>query len=335
MAEVSTPGTHTVEEVAEFLDVNTFQVVKTLLYAADGEPVAALVRGDRELNEVKLKNALGCADLRLAEPEQVVAWTGAPVGFAGPVGLNVPRILADTELRTSTDYVAGANKADTHVRHLCLNRDVQAKIEYRDLRTITEKDPCPRCGGALTLPRGIEVGHVFKLGTKYSEALGARYLDENGKEQTIIMGCYGIGVSRVVAACIEQNHDDAGNVFPPPVAPYEAVVVCLDPKDEAIMHKAEEVAAILRRAGADVLLDDRDERPGVKFKDADLIGFPVQVVVGGKGLARGIVECKDRRTGEKSELALSDLERALVLWRKQVWCGWGLIEDDEDPLECR
>ncbi len=334
LTEVPTPGAHTVEEVAALLDVNPPQVIKTLLYDADGQPVAALVRGDRELNEIKLKNALGCAELRMASPEQVREWTGAPVGFAGPVGLGVARILADQELRTATDYVVGANKADAHFRHLCLGRDVAAKIEYRDLRTITAKDPCPRCSGPLGLPRGIEVGHVFKLGTKYSEALGARFLDEAGKERTTIMGCYGIGVTRVVAACIEQNHDEAGIVFPPPVAPFEAVVLCLDPKDETVLARAEEVAAALRAAGADVVLDDREERPGVKFKDADLIGFPLQCVVGGKGLARGVVECKDRRSGEKTELPVEHFAREVALWRRAVWCGWGLGAGD-GVEECR
>ena len=334
MEEVATPGTHTVEEVAEFLDVHKMQVVKTLLYDADGEAVAALVRGDRELNDIKLKNLLDCAELEMASEEQVKAWTGAPVGFAGPVGLKVKRIVADYELKGATGYVAGANKADTHVRHLCLGRDVDAEIEYADLRAITAEDPCPRCGAPLTMPKGIEVGHVFKLGTKYSKAMNATFLDVNGKEQTMIMGCYGIGVSRVVAACIEQNHDDDGNVFPPPVAPFEVAVLCLDPKKEEILGKAEEVYAAAVELGADVLLDDRDERPGVKFKDADLVGFPIQVVVGGKGVKKGIVEVKDRRSGEKSELPLEGFARHFAAWRQGVWCGWGLAESD-DIEACR
>ncbi|MBU1002848.1 MAG: proline--tRNA ligase [Proteobacteria bacterium] len=328
MVEVATPGTHTVEEVAEFLNVHSMQVIKTLLFDADGEAVAALVRGDRELNEVKFKNALGCAELVMASPEQVQEWTGAPVGFAGPVGLKVSRILADKELRGATDFVVGANKADTHVRHVDLGRDVGAKVQFLDLRVITVDDPCPHCGGQLSMPKGIEVGHVFKLGTKYSEAMQAKFLDANGREQLMIMGCYGIGVSRVVAACIEQNHDENGIVFPPPVAPFEAAVLCLDPKKEEILGKAEEIYNIIKSTGADTLLDDRDERPGVKFKDADLVGYPIQIVVGGKGILKGIVECKDRRTGEKIELGLDNFERDFVAWRRDVWCGWGLTDGD-------
>ncbi|NJB69385.1 prolyl-tRNA synthetase [Desulfobaculum xiamenense] len=332
--EVATPGKHTVEEVAEFLGVPAERLVKTLLYVVDGAPVAVLVRGDRELNEVKLKNALGAQEEPvMASPEQVVAWTGAPVGFAGPVGLKVERILADNELLAANDYVAGANKAETHILHLDLARD--AKIEtFTDLRMITESDPCPVCGGRIELTKGIEVGHVFKLGTKYSKSMNATFLDENGKEQTMIMGCYGIGVSRVVAACIEQNHDEDGIAFPPPIAPFEAVVLCLDPRKEDILGKAEEIYGMLRSWGMDVLLDDRDERPGVKFKDADLIGMPMQIVVGGKGLKNGIVEVKDRRSGEKSELSIENLERELLEWRKCVWAGWGLANCDETE-ECR
>lgn len=326
--EVDTPGAHTVEDVAKFLNIDTKGIVKTLLFDADGEPVAALVRGDRELNDIKLKNALDCEELEMATPEQVQEWSGAPVGFAGPVGLKVKRIFADNELLAGGDWVAGANKGETHIKHLSLSRDVEG-IEYADLRVITADDACPRCGGKLFLPKGIEVGHVFKLGTKYSEAMQAKFLDENGKEQVMIMGCYGIGVSRVVASCIEQNHDDGGIVFPPPIAPFEAAVLCLDAKKEAIMGKAEEIYETVRATGADVLLDDRAERPGVKFKDADLIGFPIQIVVGGKGVKNGIVECKDRRTGDKVELSLDNFEREFVAWRKDVWAGWGLGDSQD------
>lgn len=332
--EVATPDQHTVEEVAAFLGTTPQSIVKTLLYCVDGEGVAVLVRGDRELNEVKLKNALNAQEEpEMATPEQVREWTGAPVGFAGPVGLGVKRILADKELLAGTDYVAGANKADTHIKHLDLARD--AKVEmYTDLRVITEDDTCPRCGGSLMLTKGIEVGHVFKLGTKYSKALEATFLDENGKEQVMIMGCYGIGVSRVVAAAIEQNHDDDGIAFPPPVAPYEATVLCLDARKEDVLGKAEEIYEMLKGWGMDVLLDDRAERPGVKFKDADLMGMPMQIVVGGKGIKNGIVEVKDRRTGEKSEISLANLERELLEWRKSVWAGWNL-SDAMEPEQSR
>jgi len=321
MDEVSTPGMHTVEEVAAFLKLPASRILKTLIYVADGEPVAALVRGDRELNEVKFKNLLGAMDLELAGPEVVEKVSGAPVGFAGPAGLKVSRILADAELRLATDWAAGANKADAHVLHLDLVRD--AEIErYADLRVVTAQDPCPRCNGTLELTKGIEVGHVFKLGLKYSKAMQATYLDEDGKEQPMVMGCYGIGVSRIIAACIEQNHDDWGIVFPPSMAPCEAVVLCLDPKDADVMAKAEEVYARLQAMGVDAALDDRAERPGVKFKDADLVGFPMQLVIGGKGLGRGIMEAKDRRTGERAELPAEDFAQALADWRGQVLAGW-------------
>ncbi|BFR48835.1 proline--tRNA ligase [Nitratidesulfovibrio sp. HK-II] len=321
--EVATPGKHTVEDVCAFLGVPQTALVKTLILVADGKPVAALVRGDRELNDVKLKNLLKCDELELAAPELVQKVTGAPVGYAGPVGLNVERVFADHELLTSDGWIAGANKGDTHLRNVSLGRD--AKIErYADLRVITPADACPRCGQPIELTRGIEVGHVFKLGTKYSEPLKCTFLDEDGKEKVMIMGCYGIGVSRVVASCIEQNHDADGIVFPPPIAPYEAVLCCLDPKNGETLGKAEEFYAELKAQGVDVILDDRDERPGVKFKDADLVGMPLQLVVGGKGLARGIVEAKDRRTGEKTELPVEGFAEAFRTWRAAVRAGWGL-----------
>jgi len=321
--EVHTPDRHTVEEVCEFMNVPAAALIKTLLYVADGEPVAALVRGDRELNEAKLKNLLRADTLELASPEQVREWTGAPVGFAGPVGLGVKRLFADNELRLATDWITGANKADTHLRHVSLKRDTRLS-GYADLRMITEKDPCPRCSGTLELTRGIEVGHVFKLGTKYSEAMGCKFLDENGKEQVMLMGCYGIGVSRVVAACIEQNSDENGIVFPPPIAPFEVLLLNLDGKNDDVNARVDELYGAVQAAGCDVLMDDRNERPGVKFKDADLIGVPMQLVVGGKGLARGIVEAKDRRTGEKTELPVDGFAQAFAAWRRQVLQGWGL-----------
>ena len=321
--KVATPGIHTVEEVAAFLKVPVRRVVKTLLYVADGQPVAALVRGDRELNEVKLKNALKAQDVALASPEQVEAWTKAPVGFAGPVGLSsdvVKHILADRELAHDTDWVVGANAADAHLVHVDLDDDAFI-THYADLRSVTAGDPCPKCATGLGLTKGIEVGHVFKLGYKYSEAMKASILDEQGKDRLLYMGCYGIGVSRVVAACIEQNHDANGIKFPPALAPYEVAVVCLDMKGEP-MAKAEEIYAWLGANGVDAVLDDRDERPGVKFKDMDLMGFPMQVVVGGKGLARGVLEVKDRRTGEKNELPMEGFQEAFTAWRLKVLDGW-------------
>jgi len=323
LATVDTPAMHTVEQVAAFLSTPASKIVKTLLYDADGQAVAALVRGDRELNEIKLKNLLKATDLAMATPQQVEAWTSAPVGFAGPVGLKVDRILADNELMLAADYITGANQADAHHTHVNLARDV-AHIDYADLRTVTADDACPRCGAALGLTKGIEVGHVFKLGLKYSQAMNAIFLDENGREQHLVMGCYGIGVSRIVAACIEQNYDQNGIVFPPNMAPYEVLLVNLGFKEEATTAKAEQLYAQLTNAGVEVLLDDRDERPGVKFKDADLIGIPLQLVVGGKGLAKGVIEAKDRRTGERAELPVADFETAFAAFRAQVRAGWAL-----------
>ncbi|MCC8193549.1 MAG: proline--tRNA ligase [Deltaproteobacteria bacterium] len=302
-AAVATPGKHSVEEVAAFLGVAPEAVVKTILLNVDGTSVAALVRGDREVNLPKVKNLLRADEIAFASPEEVTAWTGAPVGFAGPVNLSVTRIIADRELALAEGWVVGANKNDTHLINVSLARDANV-TEYADIRVIAQGDPCPVCGGRLEFPRGIEVGHIFKLGTKYSEALHAVYLDENGKEQLVVMGCYGIGITRVLAACIEQNNDEAGIVFPPPVAPFHVNLLNLDPKNEAVTAKADELYTFFDAQGLEVLLDDRDERPGVKFKDADLIGIPMQLVIGGKGLARGVVEAKDRRTNEKTELPL-------------------------------
>lgn len=320
--EVFTPAQHTIEEVAEFLKADRKTIIKTILLDVDGKPVAALVRGDHELNEIKIKNRLKANDVRLASPEQVEAWTGAPVGFAGPVGLDMP-VIADNALNAREGWITGANKADAHFINVSLERDAKI-IEYADIRSIKPGEPCPRCNGPVETMRGIEVGHVFKLGLKYSEAMKATFLDENGKEQCIVMGCYGVGVSRVVAACIEQNHDENGIKFPPPVAPYEVTFACLDPAKPEIAARADAIYAFLQAEGLDVLLDDRDERPGVKFKDADLIGSPIQLVLGGKGFANGVIEAKDRRSGEKRELPLDGFEAAFRAWKTEVYAGWGM-----------
>lgn len=317
---VATPGAHSVEEVAAMLRVPATAIVKTMLFNVDGGTVAVLVRGDREVNDIKLKNLLNAQNVELAGAATVQSLTGAPVGFAGPVGLNVP-IYADLELQGATDYVTGANAADAHFRHVDLRRDA-AVTAWADLRVITAEDVCPHCGGRMELTRGIEVGHIFMLGLKYSEAMRAAFLDESGKEQLMIMGCYGIGVSRVAAAAIEQNHDENGIVFPPPLAPFECILLNLDPRNDEVTAKAEEIYAMLQGMGVDVLLDDREERPGVKFKDADLLGAPMQLVVGGKGLARGIVECKDRRSGEKGELSVEHIEEGFSQWAAAVRRGW-------------
>jgi prolyl-tRNA synthetase len=279
------------------------------------------VRGDRELNEIKFKSLLGAETLEFATPDQVLAWTGAPAGFAGPVGLadNV-RLYADLELAGGSDWVAGANKSDVHVRHLDLERDVNRPVARADLRNAAPGDPCPVCGRPLEIKRGIEVGHIFKLDTRYSLPMRAVFLDENGREQPMIMGCYGIGVSRVVAACIEQNHDGDGILFPPPLAPFDVHLICLDPGEAGA--KADEICAFLEEQGLDVLYDDREERPGVKFKDADLLGIPARIVVGGKSLARGTVEGKNRRTGESVSLSAAGFRGEIPPFLRGVLQSW-------------
>lgn len=318
---VSTPNVRTIEEVSGFLKAAPEELIKTLLFNVDGKAVAVLVRGDRELNEIKVKNYFKAEVVEMLDPETVEAVTGAPVGFAGPVGLKADVIIADFELEEKNGWIAGANQADAHVKNVDLVRD--AKVEaYADLRNVTASDSCPRCGGELELPRGIEVGHVFKLGTKYSESMKATFLDENGVEKFMIMGCYGIGITRVVAACIEQNHDDNGIIMPPAIAPFAVEILNLDVKSEVVCAKAQNIYEHLKNSGLDVLLDDRDERPGVKFKDADLIGAPMQIVIGGKGLDRGIVEVKDRKTGQKQELLATRFEFEFDAWRDDVLKLW-------------
>ena len=323
MEELDTPNQHTIEELVAFMNTSADKFIKTLLFMADGKPVAVLLRGDRELNEIKLAHLIDADDIQFATPEQVEAMTGAAVGFAGPAGLKgVDKIYADKELKACNDWIAGANKTDKHVRHLSLIRDVELPIEYVDLRNAVAGDPCPECGKPLEIKRGIEVGHIFKLGTKYSEALRATFLDENGKERIIVMGCYGIGVSRVVAACIEQNFDNDGIKFPPQLAPYDVQLVCLDPKDAEVAGKCDMIEAFLEGMGLECLYDDREERPGVKFKDADLIGLPVQITVGGKGLKNGIIEVKNRRTGEKSTIDAGKFEELFPAYYDSILESW-------------
>lgn len=318
--KVGTPGAHTVEQVTAMLGVGPEKLVKTMLFVADGKPVAVLVRGDREVNEIKLGKFLKADKIELAGREVVESCTGAPVGFAGPVGLEIP-VYADNELAAGCGYVTGANEGDAHFINVDLRRDCKI-TEWGDFRQITEEDPCPRCGGKISLTRGIEVGHVFMLGTKYSDAMKAAFLDEKGEEKPMIQGCYGIGVSRVGAAAIEQNHDQSGIVFPPQISPFSCMLLNLDPAKPEVTEAAERIYNALIAAGEEVLLDDRIERPGVKFNDADLLGFPMQLVVGGKGLARGIVETKDRRTGEKGALPLDGFMDAFNNWKSEVLAGW-------------
>ncbi|NTV51440.1 MAG: proline--tRNA ligase [Candidatus Firestonebacteria bacterium] len=303
---VATPGKHTVEEVAAFLNVTPRQLAKTMLYDADGQVVAAIIRGDREINEVKLKNALNAVNLVLASPEQIKAATGAPVGFAGPFGLQgVTQVLMDDSLQGAVNLVTGGNQADMHAVNVTPGRDF-TPTRVLDLRLTRAGDLCPRCGKPLDLERGIEVGHVFKLGLKYSEAMHAAFLDEAGQEKLCVMGCYGIGVSRIAAAAIEQNYDEFGIKWPLALAPYAVVLLPVAPKDPAAMAMAEDVYAELQAAGVDVLLDDREERAGVKFKDADLIGFPLRLTFG-KSVAENLIELKHRSTGQVEMVPRSEV----------------------------
>jgi prolyl-tRNA synthetase len=304
---VATPNQRTVEEVSAFLGLPPSRFVKTLVYVTDaGEPLVALVRGDRALSEAKLKNSVGAAAVLLADEAIVERVTGAPVGFAGPVGLRA-RIIADPLLRGIRGAVTGANEADRHFVGFDLERDAPP-VEFVDLVVVGAGDRCGRCpDGRFEIHRGIEVGQIFYLGRKYSEPLRAVFLDPAGAEQTIEMGTYGIGITRTVAAAVEQNHDAHGIVWPIPLAPFPAIVVPVNRADEAVWAAAERVYRELRGRGVETLLDDRDERPGVKFKDADLIGIPLRVTVGPKALARGNVELKMRRAETAEEVPLGEV----------------------------
>ena len=308
--EVNTPDQRTVDEVAEFLEISPSHLIKTLIFATDEEFVAVLIRGDLEVNEIKLKNALDCLHLQLAGEEKILEITGGPQGFSGPVGLTGITILADPSVMELAVAATGANKDHTHLVGVVPGRDFKADL-VADVRLAREGDPCPRCTGTLIENRGIEVGHIFKLGTKYSKAMGCNFLDADGKEQPMIMGCYGLGVSRTMAAAIEQNHDDKGIVWPLPVAPYEVVLVVLNADKTEIVEAAEGLYQQLADAGVDVLFDDRPERPGVKFNDMDLIGFPVRVVVGKRGLESGEIELSLRRDGERRSTPIADLVPAV------------------------
>jgi prolyl-tRNA synthetase len=303
-ARVPTQGQRTIDEVSKFLGVPAERFIKTLIVQADGVLHAVLLRGDHELNEIKLKKRLGASEVTLAHEGLVQQATGAPVGFAGPVGaLKVASIVADHAVAGLVDAVTGANEADTHLTGVVEGRDFQVS-GWHDLRMAVEGDPCPRCSGALRTFNGIEVGHVFFLGTRYSDAMKASYLDEAGQEKSMVMGCYGIGVTRIMAAAIEQNHDENGIVWPAGIAPFHVHVLPLQMNVPEVVAAAEQVYKALQDAGLEVLLDDRDERAGSKFKDADLLGLPWRIAVGARGVKEGTVELKARRGGEVRNVAL-------------------------------
>lgn len=306
LEKVQTPGKKSVADVAEFLKLPAEKFIKTLIYKTDsGEFVAALVRGDHEINGLKLRTVLGCHEISLADEAAVASAAGVAPGFLGPIGLKL-RIVADLSVRGMRGAVTGANEAGVHFIHVDQERDF-TPAAFADLRLAVNGDSCPRCQqGLLETHRGIEVGQVFYLGTKYSVAMGATYLDAEGRERPIEMGCYGIGISRLVAAAIEQNHDANGIIWPFSLAPFQVLLLPINYKDKALREAADKLYEELQQSGVEVLLDDRDERPGVKFKDADLVGIPLRVTIGAKGLEKGCIELRLRRDGKTEEVPVAD-----------------------------
>lgn len=310
--EVATPNAHKVVDVAKVMGVGTDKIIKTVFLIADSQPVVALVRGDTDLNEHKLQRLLGAKLLRPAKDEEYKEIAGCDVGFAGPMNLKA-KVVADTFVPHISNAVSGANKKDFHLRNVNVGRDYKPDL-VGDIRNIRPADPCPRCSTPVEFYKGIEVGHVFKLGTKYSEAMKATYLDESGVAKPMIMGCYGIGVSRIVAAAIEQNNDEWGVRWPVPIAPFEVIVTPANVTHDESKSVAEKIYAGLQKDGVDVLFDDRDVRAGFKFKDADLIGIPVRVTIGEKSLAKGVVEIKLRNQAQAEEVAIDKaVEKVLAL----------------------
>lgn len=303
--KVETPNIKTIEDLVKFFNTTEKNFAKTLIFNVDGKIVAVMVRGDREVNEVKVTNALGGAiHFDMASPEEVFNATSAQVGFAGPIGIKVDELLVDEEVTMMYNFIVGANETGFHIENVNYGRDFEGKVG--DFRNITAGEKCPVCGGEVTISRGTEVGHIFKLGTKYSQAMNANFIDEDGKEKPFLMGCYGIGVTRTLASIIEQHNDENGIIWPLSVAPYHVSVVPVNVKDEDQMRIAEEIYTNLKDMGVEVLMDDRNERAGVKFKDSELMGIPMRVTVG-KKINEGIVEFKLRAGGENELVKIEDI----------------------------
>ena len=311
MQEADTPGITTVEKISELLNAQPQQLIKTLIYLADDKPVAILIRGDHDLNETKVAKYLKCTKLILADKSTIERVTGAPLGFSGPVGPQGIRMIADKAIKGMTAGIAGANKKDKHIINVCDGRDFKAQ-DYLDLRIIKEQDPCPKCKKKkVSLKRAIELGHVFKLGTRYTKALGADFLDKNGKEHPIIMGCYGIGINRIIAAVIEKYNDEKGIIWPKTISPYNVIIIPLKIADKKIASTAKEIYEQLQKKNVDCLLDDRDISAGVKFNDADLIGIPLQVIIGPNTIKSNKLELKLRGKGAKKEVKISEAIKSI------------------------
>lgn len=310
LKEVDTPNVSTIDKVSHLLNVKPNKMVKTLIYEVDGKAIAVLVRGDHDINETKLKRALKVTHIKLAEPEMIEMVTKAPVGFAGPCGLKEVEMLVDVLLKGLRNFVTGANKKDKHLLNVNFDRDFKAE-RFADVRNITEGDKCPKCKTEIKLKRGIEIGQLFKLGTKYSKTMSATFLDIDGKEKTFIMGSYGIGINRIAAALIEQSHDENGIIWPVSICPFEVVILPLNAEHKPSMKLAEEIYESLKAERIECILDDRNERAGVKFKDADLIGFPVQIIIGEKKLAKDELEIKSRKTKEVLTVKKSEAKKAI------------------------
>jgi prolyl-tRNA synthetase len=317
-----TPGVRTIADLAQFDGGAVAEnQIKTLVYKIDDEPVLVLLRGDHALQDQKLLDVMQTVDARPAQPDEIKSLLGADAGSLGAVGVSDVTIIADEALRGRTSMTTGANENDVHVRNVSLERDIKV-TRWVDVRTVVDGEPCPTCGEPLRVFTAIEVGHIFKLGTFYAEPLGLSVLDKDGKSVPIVMGSYGIGVERNMAASVEANHDERGIIWPIEIAPFHVVITLVRPDDEASAEVGDTLYAELRESGVEVLLDDRKERPGVKFTDAELIGVPYRVTVGPRGIESGTVEFVDRRSGETIEIAIAGVNAYLM----------GLIQDPRSKI---
>lgn len=320
LEEVYTPNIKTIDDLEKFFNTSSKNFIKSIIYKTEeGEIILLAIRGDLEINETKLSNALGGLDIELADEDTIKDVTGARVGFASPIGLKKKiRIFADNSIKSVADAIVGGNKDDTHIKNVNIERDFNIDV-WGDFRTAKEGDRCPECGETLYQKKGLELGHIFKLGDKYTEAFNFKVLDENNKEITPIMGCYGIGVNRALASVIEQNYDDKGIIFPITVAPYEAIVVAIDKETEDSFKKAEEIYNALKSIGVETMFDDRKERLGVKLNDCDLIGIPMRIIVGKKSLQKGVVEFKLRKAQESIEVKVEEIIEYVKIKKQELF----------------